>query len=359
MNKESRPFPKTVGAAWINKKTNTDIILISASIDLPEKNRIRLLLNRARKKNEKNLKAPDFYITIKKGDTASEFFEESPKTSSSPSMKVGVAWINRNKTGKLFNISFVLNLKDSRIRYNLLPTNNKKSRKQPDFRIVKSNYENKKKSVASGLLGSIRQLLKFREKQVKFPEIFKQWAVFCIIVILGYFTVSKILFRKNPGVANNTGTDSEAVLKNKYNSENRFLTNYIIRKTRVEKVFDGDTVLLVDSTMIRYLGVDTPEISHSPAKKDEPGAVKARDANHKYVKDKDVFVVIPRKREYTYNRLLAYLYVQLDPSEPDFCFNLSKHLLLQRYGDSKYGDPDPDLPYKIRYDVLEKKLRKI
>lgn len=71
---------------------------------------------------------------------------------------------------------------------------------------------------------------------------------------------------------------------------------------RVQRVFDGDTVLLTDGRKVRYLGINTPEWQ-------EPFHLKAKRFNESLVLGKEVRLEFDDEREDTYGRLLAYLYV--------------------------------------------------
>ena len=73
---------------------------------------------------------------------------------------------------------------------------------------------------------------------------------------------------------------------------------------RVDRVIDGDTVILEDGTTIRYVGVDAPEIVPEP----ECGAVEALDLNREIVDGKAVTVRLdPAATRDRFGRLLAYL----------------------------------------------------
>lgn len=71
---------------------------------------------------------------------------------------------------------------------------------------------------------------------------------------------------------------------------------------RVNKVYDGDTVLLSDGRKIRYLGINTPEWQ-------EPFYLKAKQLNESLVMGKDVRLEFDEERIDKYGRLLAYVYV--------------------------------------------------
>ncbi len=85
-------------------------------------------------------------------------------------------------------------------------------------------------------------------------------------------------------------------------------------KSKVIKVIDGDTVRLKDGTLVRYLGIDSPELKkkvddvwiYDP----EPFAEAAAKFNQELVEGKEVLVEIdPAQRNDQYGRLLAYVYV--------------------------------------------------
>lgn len=74
---------------------------------------------------------------------------------------------------------------------------------------------------------------------------------------------------------------------------------------RVFKILDGDTVVLRGGETVRYLNIDTPETG-------DPYAYDAAALNRKLVRFKDVRLEIDVRERDTYNRLLAYVYVQTD-----------------------------------------------
>ena len=77
----------------------------------------------------------------------------------------------------------------------------------------------------------------------------------------------------------------------------------------VKRVVDGDTVELSDGRKIRYIGVDTPEISHSQGEEDDCFGQEARIFNEALVLGKTVeleYDVEPKDR---YGRTLAYVWL--------------------------------------------------
>ena len=71
---------------------------------------------------------------------------------------------------------------------------------------------------------------------------------------------------------------------------------------RVQRVVDGDTIVLADGRHIRYIGINTPE-------RGEPFWREARDYNTQKVSGKLVTLEFGQVREDKYGRTLAYVFV--------------------------------------------------
>lgn len=78
---------------------------------------------------------------------------------------------------------------------------------------------------------------------------------------------------------------------------------------RVLRVNDGDTITLVDGRLVRYLGINAPEIDHR-AHKAEPFGFAARRYNQMLLKGKTVCLEFDRQRRGRYGRLLAYVFLR-------------------------------------------------
>lgn len=79
---------------------------------------------------------------------------------------------------------------------------------------------------------------------------------------------------------------------------------------KVIDVLDGDTVIIDDAknSRVRYLGIDTPEISHQ----DSPGEPMSEEASHfnaKLVEGETVKLEFDEEKYDVYGRILAYVYV--------------------------------------------------
>lgn len=72
-------------------------------------------------------------------------------------------------------------------------------------------------------------------------------------------------------------------------------------RVRVNRVYDGDTVVLEDGRKVRYLGINSPEFQ-------EPFYLKAKRLNESLVLGKEIRLEFDQERIDAYNRILAYVY---------------------------------------------------
>lgn len=76
----------------------------------------------------------------------------------------------------------------------------------------------------------------------------------------------------------------------------------------VQRVVDGDTLVLQGGTRVRLLGVDTPETKH-PHKPVEPLGPEAAAFTRRHVEGRSVTLQFDRERRDRYRRVLAYVFV--------------------------------------------------
>ena len=100
----------------------------------------------------------------------------------------------------------------------------------------------------------------------------------------------------------------------------------------VQRVIDGDTVVLVGGEPVRYIGVDTPELHH-PHKPVQWYAREAKEFNRQLVEGKRVRLELDVQKRDHFNRLLAYVYLE------DGTF-VNAELLRQGYGQLLTIPPD-------------------
>lgn len=113
---------------------------------------------------------------------------------------------------------------------------------------------------------------------------------------------------------------------------------------RVTRVVDGDTIVLDTGEHVRYIGLDTPEISGGV----EPYGREARDANKRLVDGQRVRLEKDVSETDRYDRLLRYVYVG------DILVNAE----LVREGFAEAVRYPPDTRYAPCFDSLEAEARR-
>jgi endonuclease YncB( thermonuclease family) len=79
-------------------------------------------------------------------------------------------------------------------------------------------------------------------------------------------------------------------------------------RVKVHWVDDGDTIVVVGGERVRYLGINTPEVTH----KDEPGEPfgdEAKAFNKKLVQGRWINLELAEQQRDPYGRLLAYVFL--------------------------------------------------
>lgn len=117
---------------------------------------------------------------------------------------------------------------------------------------------------------------------------------------------------------------------------------------KVKRVIDGDTILLQNGERVRYIGVNAPEVDHSP-RGAEPLGREAKEANRRLVEGKWVRLEFDSERRDKYGRLLAYVFLD------DGTF--VNGWLVER-GLAKAVSYPPNLKYQDLLKKLEREARK-
>ncbi len=112
----------------------------------------------------------------------------------------------------------------------------------------------------------------------------------------------------------------------------------------VQRVSDGDTVVLIDGRRVRYIGIDTPELHH-PTKPVQYYAREAAEFNRQLVEGKSIRLEFDLERKDKYGRTLAYLYL------PDGTF-VNAELVRQGYAHTL------TIPPNVRHADLFVQLQK-
>lgn len=85
----------------------------------------------------------------------------------------------------------------------------------------------------------------------------------------------------------------------KYQTQN---ITYFPRKAKVERIVDGDTIVLTNGSIVRYVGITCPEDN-------EPFDKESTAANRKLVEGKDINLEYDHYKADKFGRLLAYVIV--------------------------------------------------
>ncbi len=115
----------------------------------------------------------------------------------------------------------------------------------------------------------------------------------------------------------------------------------------VQRVIDGDTVVLTGGERVRYIGVDTPELHH-PRKPVEFYGREAKEFNRRLVEGRKVRLEFDVQRYDRYGRLLAYVYLE------DGTF-VNGELLRQGY--AQLLTIPPNVKHADRFVPLQKEAR--
>lgn len=77
----------------------------------------------------------------------------------------------------------------------------------------------------------------------------------------------------------------------------------------LQKINDGDTVTLENGRLVRFIGINTPEINHRNPSQSEPHALKAKALLERYIRPGDkLHLVFDKTKQDKYGRKLAYVY---------------------------------------------------
>ena len=125
-------------------------------------------------------------------------------------------------------------------------------------------------------------------------------------------------------------------------------------KAMVRRVIDGDTVELSDGRLIRYIGIDTPEVRRRVGQRwvedPEPFGREAAQRNRQLVEGKRVRLELDVQAHDRYGRLLAYVYV----AAPEIMVNAE----LLREGLAQPLTIPPDVAHAEQFRQLAEEARR-
>ena len=127
-------------------------------------------------------------------------------------------------------------------------------------------------------------------------------------------------------------------------------------RTRVRRVVDGDTVELQDGRLLRYIGIDTPEVRRRVGDRwvvdPEPYGKAATEVNRRWVEGKGVRLEYDVQTHDRFGRLLAYVYVA-EKSGTEMMVNAE----LLRQGFAQPLTIPPNVRYAERFRTLAAEAR--
>jgi len=101
------------------------------------------------------------------------------------------------------------------------------------------------------------------------------------------------------------GTKFEKKIKNLLQNTHKFQTQnitYFPKKAKVERIVDGDTIVLSSGSIVRYVGITAPE-------NNEPFEKESTEENRKLVEGKSVNLEYDNYKADKFGRILAYVFV--------------------------------------------------
>ncbi len=138
----------------------------------------------------------------------------------------------------------------------------------------------------------------------------------------------------------------------------QFLPNYKVSQKSntclVKRIVDGDTIELENGQIVRYIGIDTPELHH-PKKEIECFATAAAEFNKNLVEGKIVYLEKDVSETDRYKRLLRYVYI-VDESSPSSKIFVNQKMVEEGYASA--ATFPPDVKYAELFNTLQEAARK-
>lgn len=130
-----------------------------------------------------------------------------------------------------------------------------------------------------------------------------------------------------------------------------------MEKVRVNRVVDGDTIILQDARRIRYLNIDTPESVH-PNEPIQCYGKEAYELNKSLVEGKEVWIKFDKQKEDRYGRLLAFVFLQ-GRNANDITQSINAYLVQTGFARSYIIKPNNTFAEEFAALELEAKSKKI
>lgn len=124
----------------------------------------------------------------------------------------------------------------------------------------------------------------------------------------------------------------------------------------VKRVVDGDTIELSNGALVRYIGIDSPELRRKIGNRwvgaKEPFAAEASEYNRRLTEGRKVHLQFDRERRDRHARILAYVYIS-DSFEAPRMVNAE----MVRAGMARAVPYPPNLHFTDLFEGLERKAQ--
>jgi len=186
---------------------------------------------------------------------------------------------------------------------------------------------------------------------VSIKKIFSLTSVFLNLVLLVALVGLTKDRSKNYGPSFKPSLQSETE-KSSENLQEKVMGERVEAVYKVVKVVDGDTIVLEGGTTLRYIGIDTPEVSQGK----ECFAEDATKKNQELVEGKNVRLEKDVSEADRYGRLLRYVWVDL-PSQGAPAQGIFVNESLVREGYATAATYPPDVKYSELFREAERQAR--
>lgn len=114
----------------------------------------------------------------------------------------------------------------------------------------------------------------------------------------------------------------------------------------VQRVVDGDTIVLTTGQTVRYIGIDTPE-TKDPRKEVQCFGIEASNYNAQLVEGKTITLAQDVSTTDRYGRVLAYVYVQDEM--------VNEKLVMEGY--ARVATFPPDVAHQQEFEAAQKEAQ--
>ena len=131
-----------------------------------------------------------------------------------------------------------------------------------------------------------------------------KYCLFILLCWIAHTAIAENIFRYEDAQGRVTYSDQPAYT----GKQTKIPTKTYRSLYRVKRVYDGDTISLVNNQRVRLLGINTPEVE-GRHKNSEPGGIAAKEWLQQQLESGQVYLEFDEEKQDRYKRLLAHLYL--------------------------------------------------